>query len=148
LDASNLNGGVSPQNTADYVVVEVFIGRESQHSDSSLRGSPRKQSVADSKRRKARFIFLTHLRRLLPAPLQVGIHLILMAEIIADDRVHLVQRDGRILFGNSFRRSPLVKGGYQRIESYARTADSHNTVRIGGERQGFRSDSERHQFTS
>ncbi len=70
-------------------------------------------------------------------PFQVFVYFILMAEVIAEDGVDLIELEGGILFCDGFRRRALSESGHDGVESYARAPNTDYTLRIRGKRNEF-----------
>jgi hypothetical protein len=104
--------------------LEQFHASGEQHASSSLRRPASEQAVPDSERAEAGFILLAGLGGLLPATLEVGLDLGLVPQVIAQGRVHIRQRERRVLIGDGFQRGSLAVGGNEGVECDTCPADA------------------------
>ena len=131
---------VPSQNSAHDVVVEVLVGRQAQHE--TLLGTSGEQAVAYAGRIAAFFVLSTHLLAT-PGPVaEVTIDLGPMAEVVADDRIHVGQSERRVLLHDLFRRRSLTESGDNRVQRDAGGPNAHHAVRVRRERDGFWIDSQ------
>jgi hypothetical protein len=107
---------------------------------SSLRLAASKEPAPDAVRIEPRFVFLADLSSLLPAIAEVGVHLFLVTEVVAQGRVHLGKGDRGVLLGNGFRCGPVPEGGHESVEGYPCGANAQDTVGIRTNRHRLRSD--------
>jgi hypothetical protein len=69
------------------------------------------EPVSDTHRTVPSLILSADLLCMVAPPLEVGVHLSLMPEVVPKRGVDIGQGQGRILFGNGFRGRPLAEGG-------------------------------------
>jgi len=71
----------------------------------------------------------------------------MMAQIIANDRVDVVELDGRILIHHLFRGCAFLIRGDKCVERHASACDAINAVGVSSQRHWFSFDDECHGFT-
>ena len=82
---------------------------------------------------------------LLLPPLQVGVDLGGVAQIVAEHGIHIGEADRRVLVYDLFRSGAIRKGGHHRIEGDAGAANPHDAVGIDLQWDGIGYDFERHR---
>jgi V8-like Glu-specific endopeptidase len=89
-----------------------------------------KKAISNADRIEPLFVLPADSSRLLTAAFQVSVHFVLVAKVVSDYGIHFGERDRWVLFGDGFSGRALAEGGYDRVQRYARAADSHDAIRV------------------